>query len=136
MLTSSINYNLDDSSIHLVSIKLELSRRVSSYERYSISAFRHQDPPPPPPPPPNIALIPTSSDTKPIRPLPIPLIRPSEAGAPFFNGNNVTEFLQNFKAIYKDSGVTKRNHPLRIIRYCDILIAGVIKEFTKFQSED
>lgn len=88
-------------------------------------------------PPPNTTFTPESSNAaEPLRTLLIPLIRPGEAGAPFFNGNNVTEFLQNFKGMCEDSGVSKKNYPLRMIRYCDISVVGMIKEFTAFQIKD
>lgn len=53
---------------------------------------------------------------------------PRTVGAPYFNGNNVTEFLETMEYLFEDAVIVDgRQRVMRMARYCEDSIAGYIK---------
>jgi hypothetical protein len=70
-----------------------------------------------------------------------PLLQPGTPGAPFFTGENVTEFLDTYEGMCEDSGLPVSRRAARLVKYCgldrdDNSVADQIKQLPEWTLGD
>ncbi|KZZ93609.1 hypothetical protein AAP_02401 [Ascosphaera apis ARSEF 7405] len=78
-----------------------------------------------PPPPLTAELTPLYSR--------VPMPRPQQNGAPYFEGTNVTRFLEEFKDLCNEYGLTAEALLRKLPLYCDQMIGDTIVYSNEFQ---
>ncbi|KAI5277193.1 hypothetical protein KEM52_004975, partial [Ascosphaera acerosa] len=62
--------------------------------------------------------------------------RPGQAGAPFFNGTNVTRFIDEFKDLCFEFRLTDKQQLKKLPLYCDPMIGDSIAFSPEYTTED
>jgi hypothetical protein len=90
----------------------------------------------------DMSVTPSSSQSEPL-PAPervymvqAPLPPPGGPNSPYFNGLNVTDFLEWMDLIFDEAGIIESKRPGHTVRYCERTIADYIKADTSYAAKD
>ena len=66
----------------------------------------------------------------------LPMPQPGVPGSPWFDGTNVTEFLDRYSNMCRDYHVSEKEMVRRMLWYCDSIVAQNIRSLTAYQDQD
>ena len=127
---------LDRSLADAMSQKLQAPDRYEALDEMPDAAaaaptpIHSPSPDPPPPPPTHVIAEPTGRRY--LSPMPYP----GAPGAPYFSGNNVTEFLQRFQLTCKEYDVQNEGMFQKLPWYCEKIIGDYVKSILEYISRD
>jgi len=81
----------------------------------------------------------TDTSTRPLTPMAVyrlPMARPGEAAAPFFDKSNVTEFIRYWEEECEEGGYTDVQKCTRLPAYCAEYIRIAVKSLTGYRTKD
>ena len=83
---------------------------------------------------PNPAL--TEEAIRPMQIVHMPMPPPGSAGAPFFDGSNITDFIDDYSIMCCDYGVMNSMQLKRMPKYCTAIIAAQVKALPEYTGGD
>src|SRR5215212_2101977 len=69
-----------------------------------------------------------------VRQAPPPM--PGTPGAPFFDGRDITEFLERFEDMCSEYYIDKESQVVRLPKYCETSIGRYVRTMQAYQSKD